>query len=269
MDISTRFQHPLEHAVITAVCPSTHWLVLGTELGILSLWDLRFGLLLKSWRAGGAVTSCQIHPSRGRDLWLVVSVERKSDEAPITEVYDIETSKLVEVYELRTTRPSSKSPPVPVNGGNEDIPDKATLIAQLAARQTETVLDSSDNDKLLTPSVLSVVVGQKLSSLSSKDEEAGMLMSVPEAKSMINTNPGFMITAGEDRVVRYWDLAKPGEGLVICGSPKEKDVVFKCVLFLFGLQGHADVEVPGKHPRPRRRCTTPFPHLTDSQWRRR
>lgn len=224
MEISTRFRHPLEHGVITAVNPDKHWLVLGTELGILSLWDLRFGLLLKSWRASGAINALSTHPSKGRGLWLIAGVERKVDDSPIIEVYNIETSKLVEVYEVRSTRPSAKSVPPPE--AREGIPDKAGLIAEIASGESA-FSSSAETDRAPPSSVLSLAVGQRLASMTPKEEEGGLLTSVPESKSVSHANPGYMITAGEDRVVRYWDLAKPGEGMVICGSPKEKDVVFK------------------------------------------
>jgi phosphoinositide-3-kinase regulatory subunit 4 len=225
MEISTRFRHPLEHGVITAINPDKHWLVLGTELGILSLWDLRFGLLLKSWRASGAVSALSTHPSKGRGLWLVVGVERKVDDSPIIEVYNIETSKLVEVYEVRSTRPSGAKS-VPPQETRESILDKAGLIAEIASGESA-LSSSAETDRLPPSSVLSLAVGQRLTSMTGKEEKGGLLTSVPESKSVSHANPGYMITAGEDRVVRYWDLAKPGEGMVICGSPKEKDVVFK------------------------------------------
>jgi phosphoinositide-3-kinase regulatory subunit 4 len=36
-----------------------------------------------------------------------------------------------------------------------------------------------------------------------------------------------MVSAGDDRVVRYWDLAKVDESMIVCGSQKERDVTFK------------------------------------------
>jgi phosphoinositide-3-kinase regulatory subunit 4 len=225
MEVKTRFQQPLGFGPISAVCPSTHWLVLGSSSGILSLWDLRFGLLLKSWRVKGSIQSCQIHPSRGRGRWIMVSTTRALEDQPIVEVYDIETSKLVEVYEIRSTRPSTKA--IQAVETMDSLPDRAALIAELAAART---LSSSGTFPENPPSVVSIIVGQSIASLQSRgeDERSSMMMSVAEASpSEKGGVPGWMVTAGEDRVVRYWDLAKPGEGFVICGSPKEKDVTFK------------------------------------------
>jgi len=227
MEISTRFQHPLELGVIAATCPSTHWLVIGTSSGTISLWDLRFGLLLKSWRASGPVTSIQIHPSKGRNRWIMGATKR-SKEGPLVEVYDIESGRLVEVYEVRMTRPTSKNPPPPEA---PDVPlSRQDYIAEIVRQNNLTAEEIEEGLENATPSVMSLIVGSSFASLSNKDDEGGgTLLSVPETKAVGGGNPGWMITAGEDRVVRYWDLVKVGEGFVICGSPKEKDVTFKYI----------------------------------------
>ncbi|WVF66213.1 hypothetical protein IAT40_000953 [Kwoniella sp. CBS 6097] len=274
MEISKRFQHPLELGVITSVCPSTHWLVVGTSTGTLSLWDLRFGLLLKSWKAGGGVTSLRLHPSRGRGRWIMVSTSRSGNRpisagnhmshrdsvgsngasngnsvsdssGPLVEVYDIETSKLVEIYEVRASRPSRSSDLARETG--DVIPDKASFISELA-KSTPTPSDdlartitAEDYHNAGTPPssspriVLDLIVGQSWSSIPRMDET--VLMSVPELSSGLKHaeglggqgggGPGWMVSAGEDRVVRYWDLVKVQDGFVICGSQKEKDVAFK------------------------------------------
>ncbi|EJT48342.1 hypothetical protein A1Q1_02625 [Trichosporon asahii var. asahii CBS 2479] len=217
MELKTRFQHPLELGPISAVCPSTHWVVIGTVTGALSLWDLRFGLLLKSWAARGGITSCAIHPSRGRGRWIMVSVDRddpgdsgsrSSSEAPLVETYDIETSKLVEVFEVRSTRPPQR-PAIPPS--RDVLQTKSELIAELAGGMGGLAHISADS--VDEPSVQSLLVGQGFASLASPAQDPG-------ANS-------WMVTAGDDRVIRYWDLAGNGGGFVICGSPREKDVSFK------------------------------------------
>ncbi|WVW81748.1 hypothetical protein I302_103744 [Kwoniella bestiolae CBS 10118] len=253
MEITKRFQHPLELGVITAFCPSIHWLIIGTSTGTLSVWDLRFGLLLKSWKAGGEVTSLKLHPSKGKGRWIMVSIippvsmnsgktsssnEAEDNSGPLVEVYDIETSKLMEMYEIRATRPS-KHPDHPKEA--EDVVlDKASYIAQLAQSaesvlgsltKTITAQDFDNSPTVPSPSKteLDLIVGQSWSSLPRNDES--VLMSVPELGSKNdnsgNGSPGWMVTAGEDRVVRYWDLMRVQDGFVVCGSQKEKDVSFK------------------------------------------
>ncbi|WWC66876.1 uncharacterized protein I206_100783 [Kwoniella pini CBS 10737] len=254
MEITRRYQHPLELGVITSFCPSIHWIILGTSSGTLSLWDLRFGLLLKSWKAGGEVTSLGIHPTRGKGRWIMVSIiphipSKESvsmttdtigrDSGPLIEVYDIETSKLMEIYEVRQSR-VSKNPDPPSREIEDVIPDKAKYIAQLA-EGPESVLGSigktitaedlassfSETPLVTGKTILDLIVGQNWSSLPRNDES--VLMSVPELGSKGDTSggPGWLVTAGEDRVVRYWDLVKVQDGFVVCGSQKDKDVTFR------------------------------------------
>ena len=219
-EIVNRFQHPAELGVITATCHSVHWVVVGTDSGTLSLWDLRFGLRLQSWRANGPILSIQNHPSRGRGRWVMVSTARQA-ESPIVEVYDIESGKRTEMYEVRITRPTNKNlqpedPALPLS--------KKDYIEEIIRRQE--VLPEDGGPEIPYPSVTALAVGHAFASLSSRQEESG-LVSVAEGKSMGNNTPGWMITAGEDRVIRYWDLAEISDGFVICGSPKEKEVHFR------------------------------------------
>jgi phosphoinositide-3-kinase regulatory subunit 4 len=126
------------------------------------------------------------------------------------ETYDIETSKLVEVCEVRTSRPSSRAPPPP---GRDVLKTPSDLIAELAGGRGGTPSIAADSNDV--PSVQSLLVGAGFASLSPSRLEAGA------------TKPGWLITAGDDRVIRYWDLVRPTDGFVLCGSQREKDVAFK------------------------------------------
>ncbi|CAK9779867.1 ARM repeat-containing protein [Cutaneotrichosporon oleaginosum] len=220
MVLKQRLQHPLQLGPITAICPTTHWIMVGTVTGALSLWDLRFGLLVKSWSSRGGITSLALHPARGRGRWIMASIKRNADdpmgaETPLVETYGIETGKLVEEYETRTSRPQAgtRAPAL----GRDVLQTKSELIAELAGGRGG--LPSTSGDDL--PSVEALLVGETFSSLSpvvrDKDD--------PTAQDKIR--PGWMVTAGTDRVIRYWDVARPSEGFVVCGSQREKDVSFR------------------------------------------
>lgn len=221
MEISARVQNPLEYGVISAVCPTPHWVVIGTTAGILSVWDLRFGLIVKSWSVGDRISDIQFHPSRGKGLWLMVATTRRSDETPLVRVYDIETSNLVETYEVRSVKLGSKA--ATASNDIEPIKTKADLIAELAAGgDRPNAADSPEREPLY--SALCMTVGTALASLATGTIEGGLL-SVPERSAPVQ--PGWLATAGDDRVVRYWDWSKPSESFVVCGSQKDRDVTFK------------------------------------------
>lgn len=223
MEITTRLQHPLEYGVITAVCPTPHWVVIGTAAGTVSLWDLRFGLIVKSWSIGDRITDLKLHPARGKGLWLMISTRRGPDDTPLVRVYDIETSKLVETFEVRSTKPANKAAAIDEDAG--PIKTKSELIAELAtAGHRSQPIDSPETEPV--HSTLCMAVGTSLASLVTSMVEGGLL-SVPERSAV--AQPGWLATAGDDRVVRYWDLAKVSESFVVCGSQKDRDVSFKSV----------------------------------------
>ena len=149
----------------------------------------------------------------------MVSTERTSD-TPLVEVYDVETEKLVEVYEVSPTR-SHKSSTRSAN--TTTFESKADLIAELASRESSV----PTTDDAEPSSVLALIVGQSFASTPIQYEGNDQQRSRLEKKSSSPTLPGWMITSGEDRVVRYWDLVKIADGFVVCGSPREADVNFR------------------------------------------
>ena len=60
MDLAWSFDSPASHGVITTFTMDRHhsWALTGTSRGVFSLWDIRFGLRVKSWA----------HPSRSKVL---------------------------------------------------------------------------------------------------------------------------------------------------------------------------------------------------------
>lgn len=91
------------------------WLVVATITGVLSLWDIRFGLLIKSWKVNASTLSgrslkihkCTIHPSKGKGRWIIVALEArptstsKGRSMVLMEVWDIESTTLMETFETR------------------------------------------------------------------------------------------------------------------------------------------------------------------------
>jgi phosphoinositide-3-kinase regulatory subunit 4 len=109
-----RFSNPLHFGPITCMYLDKKqvWLVVGTMDGVLSLWDLRFGLLLRSWSIGKKrIHRVEGHPSKGKNRWIIVAVEEQRDNGNVSssagrlgtliaEVWDIDRGAKVEEYRV-------------------------------------------------------------------------------------------------------------------------------------------------------------------------
>src|SRR5438128_892771 len=69
MELSWSVENPRSHGVITAMVTdrSHNWLLVGTSRGILTLWDLRFRILLRSW----------VHPTKSKISKLLLCPHNK------------------------------------------------------------------------------------------------------------------------------------------------------------------------------------------------
>ncbi|CAO1635914.1 unnamed protein product [Parajaminaea phylloscopi] len=121
MQVLQSLRNPAHFGPITCMCSDKDriWLLCGTLRGIIVLWDLRFGLMIKRWRVGPStagegicdvkVTGCAPHPSKGRGRWVMISYEvpqRRGGSEPdvqsmstLIETWDIDRGVLVETYE--------------------------------------------------------------------------------------------------------------------------------------------------------------------------
>ncbi|KEP55073.1 phosphoinositide 3-kinase regulatory subunit 4 [Rhizoctonia solani 123E] len=150
-------ENPRHFGPITCACldKKQSWLVIGTTSGVLTLWDLRFGLLLRSWSTSSAADGSRrgIHqivsyPSKTRTRQVVVAVETTNANAPRTaserlrgaitlEVWDIEKATLEETFAVAETYDTSgdkKQVPEPHALPKEGHPasiDAASAIADL------------------------------------------------------------------------------------------------------------------------------------------
>lgn len=79
-----------------------HWACTGSTNGILSLWDLRFFLLLGSWSVGdsdkarmASVSALSLHPTLSRCVLVSYSTDV---EAPLFDVFDLDGNRVVATY---------------------------------------------------------------------------------------------------------------------------------------------------------------------------
>ncbi|KAJ7855120.1 hypothetical protein B0H14DRAFT_2754859 [Mycena olivaceomarginata] len=225
MRVVQTMENPRHYGPITCLCidRKRSWIVVGTSTGVLTLWDRRFGLLLKSWHAGVASTGrfvrihqCVVHPSKGRNKWIMVAVEaskRTTDRTftNLVEVWDVEKAVLVETFITRTSGETEPLPePHELTGVDADISPAAAIAALVHSKQS-----GAD-------------AGGKRPRRSSQSTFQDELL--PPPSDMADGTPdsghgrrGFMVTGSEDRKLRLWDLSRLERTTVLSGLESEHE----------------------------------------------
>lgn len=239
-------ENPRQYGPITAMCVDKKkaWVVVGTSTGVLTLWDKRFGILLKSWQAGqvsggrtGRIHQCVVHPTKGRGKWIIVAVEasRKGGSrttATIMEVWDIEKTVLVESFIVRIGPPLDSPETQPTPTATADLTPASAIAALVRARQGTTEaerrssLRSPFNDEMVpppAPDVRAMVVGVDFGGFStSHRSEFGEFVMEGGASSRSGSK-GFVVTGSEDRKLRLWDIGRSERTTILNGLDSEHD----------------------------------------------
>ncbi|SCZ98267.1 BZ3500_MvSof-1268-A1-R1_Chr3-2g06260 [Microbotryum saponariae] len=294
------WQNPSHLGPISSLCFDRKkvWLVVGTAHGFLSLWDLRFGLLLRSWSISPSshrIERIAVHPTKGKGRWIIVSVqdslEAESDvhahtsttphgTTQIAEVWDLERALKVEEFRVSSpstvgastsrnaagtegSRANKKSgtaiPSTPVFRAKEAVLDPSKAIAILLEQATNKrnnpngvklsdvpAIKFDETTKLTTsssmPSKLTVRAlwagvdySHTVEGVTASSSHPGGLHLLDEASSSnehydrtgakggSSGAAGFLLTAGEDRKVRYWDLGKASQSTIVSGQELEEE----------------------------------------------
>ena len=286
MQVLQSLRNPIEHGPITCLCADKKkaWLLVGTLGGVISLWDLRFGLRLKSWRVGspsthesgpgsnvGAfrVNQIVLHPSKGKERWVLVAAESvltqpASQPQVLVETWDIDKGIRVETFESGT---------FPASSSSEDEVSQALLPGNDKSSSTTEEFGKKNSAALAIERLLSgdhVVTSTEAypgAVRNGKDPQAnggqGDEMPLPRSNSPnidatssastkalyvslegyasstltastngwldISSEPahaGYMLAAGEDRKIRFWDLGRTEKSVCI-GSKSEERSEFK------------------------------------------
>ncbi|KAH7089225.1 hypothetical protein FB567DRAFT_523321 [Paraphoma chrysanthemicola] len=184
--------NPLNHGTPTCFCVDrrAHWLLLGTSHGVVDLWDLRFRLRLKAWACHG---SAPIH--RLYQVFLPKSKRTRlyiaggSGQGEVT-VWDFEKLICKEVY--RT-------------GSSKDLGTKSTTLVDLDEERAGGMLGRFATS--LEPSANSA-------------SDRGVRALVVHTQALDEKGESkhtFLLTAGPDWKVRYWDSKRPEASLVVSG----------------------------------------------------
>ncbi|ORY82386.1 Other/VPS15 protein kinase [Leucosporidium creatinivorum] len=250
------FANPLPFGPISCLCIDRKrvWLVVGTASGTLTLWDLRFGLLLRSWSVTkGRIHKIAVHPCRGKGRWIVVAMEEEGAEektgALVAEVWDIDRGTRVEEFKVvgpvPAVTPSSLTTTshkaVPANGDlastsaqEATLNPAAAIEALLSAStappkpRTRLSLPSSAANEQPTPApsrshppgVRAFLVGTDYSMQSdarpsTTPSASGGLVDAGGVDG--KKEVGYLITGGEDRKLRFWDLGRASKSAVVSG----------------------------------------------------
>ncbi|CAG8525259.1 17174_t:CDS:10, partial [Racocetra fulgida] len=182
MQIVWKFENPKSHGVITAmVSDKKHrWLLIGTSRGIFTLWDLRFRIQIRSWvhPTKSRISKLLLHPQIGNQKWWVIVAAGKNEVS----VWDIEKVECKEVFGVRT--------------GDEKI-------GGISLDMFKAVEPPGPND------ILRSAFTAHESSFSADNSIRAVLY--PHECN-------YMITAGSDRKVRFWDNNRIEDSYVIVGS---------------------------------------------------
>jgi phosphoinositide-3-kinase regulatory subunit 4 len=279
---------PRHHGPITTLTLDRKqaWLITGTAMGTLTLWDLRFGLRLRSWKVGLAskpaneggadyvrINQCVVHPTKGKGRWIIVGCEARAKDGAtvVMEVWDIEKMAIIETFMVQeggaeVSAESSTTPRatpaageilvVPELGGKEEVKSPAEAIAALVkARMAEKSATNgkeeaekkeSEEDDVFIPDpaanlslhplhdIRSLLTGSDFGGLGSLYVARGGHLDAVYPTTLSSTEKpgakGYLISGGEDRKIRLWDLAKVERSLVVSGLEGEGErPSFKCV----------------------------------------
>lgn len=244
-------ENPRHYGPITCLCLDRKraWVVCGTSTGVLSLWDLRFGILIKSWKVVSAghgksprIYQCVVHPTKGKGRWIVVAMEsglntsEGTTSSTLIEVWDIEKTALVETFSTRATSASSNPAPQPqeVTTQAAETSPAAAIAALVRARQEGTgsadFMPSRRRSSTPaapgpvdapSPDVHALVLGSEFGGHGAwhrspmADHDDGALGR--------GSGRGFMLCGSEDRRIRLWDLGKPERSAVLSGPDADTE----------------------------------------------
>lgn len=251
MRVVQSMENPRHLGAITALLVDRKrtWVLTGTATGVLILWDLRFGLRVRTWRVGTAsslgsvegpdISSLALHPTRGKGRWVIVALQSRTpahselegieSESTQAEVWDIEHGILVERYLSMQTTPSQDNsevlsqPPTEASVPAEDISPAAAIAALVRMRQAEAEAYARP---VMTggppppPSAESraLLVGVDLGGAAPRSD---MIVDLSVEGANTPRRRGYMITGAADRRLRLWNLNQVDTSVVLSGPPSE------------------------------------------------
>ena len=201
------FQNPAQHGTATCFCigRKRDWLLIGTDHGVLDLWDLRFRMRLRSWTFPQAapITRLQLHPSKKTARRNRVCVSGGAGRGEVT-VWDIEKTICHEIYR-------------PAHADGKD---------RLHLRDYELRnVDDERADNFLSRVAGSIAADANISEAASSAPAVttSLHFGLQQTSEDTETLHAFAVTGGPDAKLRFWDCERlEGCRLVSGGAPDEK-----------------------------------------------
>lgn len=260
MRLLQTMENPRHFGPITCLCVDRKraWVVCGTSTGTLSLWDLRFGILIKTWKVGVSpqvgksvrIHQCVVHPTMGRGRWVLVAMEssktRGSENSPklrtLVEVWDIEKTALVESFGTRvaSSNPEPVDKPEVVVADDAEMSPAEAIAALVQSRQegTSNPLDFASRRRSGTitggslaeslpsmsplPDVRAIIAGTDFGGHNVLHRSA---MGEQSSSGSSGRTPirGYMLSGSEDHRLRFWDFGRVERSTVLSGPDTDPE----------------------------------------------
>jgi len=205
MNILYTLKNPTYHGTLSCFCldRKRNWVIVGTTYGILDMWDLRFQLRLKAWGLPGStpIHRLQIHPSKGRHKWVIVAGGASQGEMSI---WDCEKTQCKEVYRSGPVGGKEWSKDFEPWNVDEESPDN--ILQRFATSPNHLQLPAIGGGNAVDRGVRALYAAQD----------------VVESDSDARVLPGFIISAGADRKIRFWNCVRVEGSIVVHGLEVEE-----------------------------------------------
>lgn len=188
-------ENPVHHGQPTCFCvdKKRNWLCVGTSHGVVDLWDLRFKMRLKGWGIPGksCIYRLCVHPAKGRGKWICVSGGTGLGEVT---VWDLEKTLCKEIY--RTA--GGKDGPKTYESWDIDDDRQQRMLGSFATTIEPT--DTANADRGVR----------------------GMVVGAASGEDTREVRHAFLITAGSDKRLRFWDMGRPENSCTFSGLQPEE-----------------------------------------------
>lgn len=226
MEILYTLDNPVQHGTLTCFCLDSqkHLLLLGTSHGVLDLWDLRFHLRLRSWQFPGKSTINRIllHPS-----CLVQPTDERNQHEPRPLLVCIAGG--TSTSDITFWNLNQVTCDLAFHSLNTDQDPSDTNRTRSTADRTFTLNRLDDGPPTpLTPDHTADTPSHNVRALT-----LGQSLPIPDPSNPTSTSrksDAYLISAGPDRRIRYWNLSNPTKSKVISGlAPNELQPQFAAV----------------------------------------